>query len=161
MPPNAGIIPTAFDEDEWKYKYQRVLEVFKEFNETFPSGFVDKNKKSGIRCFAGGTDKMKTVDFWMGITRNPENGVWTSLYEVYNETNLSNLNLKENLNANCVFNYDGEPVVSSCSYKFPCAICRVSQSHLLFLKGLCKNDLALYDNEFYIYGLKNNRPYFK
>ena len=160
MPPNAGIIPTAFDEDEWKYKYQRVLEVFKEFNETFPSGFVDKNKKSGIRCFDGGTSKMKKVDFWMGITRNPENGVWTSLYAP--STNLSNLNLKANVETdNCVINNDGEPDVASCSYKFPCAICRVSQSHLLFLKGLCKNDLAFYDEEFYIYGLKNNRPYFK
>lgn len=121
---------------------------------------MDKNKKSGIRCFDGATSKMKTIDFWMGITRNPKNGVWTSLYAP--STNLSNLHLKANVETdNCVFNLDGKPVVASCSYNRVCAICRVSQSHLLFLKGLCQNDLAFYDKEFYIYGLKNNRPYFK
>ena len=121
---------------------------------------MDKNKKSGIRCFSGGTSKMQTIDFWMGIKRNPENGLWTHLYAPL--ANLSNLNLKANADPeNCVYNFEGEPVVGSCSYKFPCAICRVSQSHLLYLKGLCKNDLDFYDDEFYIYGLKNNRPYFK
>ena len=152
-------MPTVLTVDEWKSKYQQVLKVFKEFNETFPSGFVDKNIKSGIRCFTG-TGKMQGIDFWMGIKRNPENGVWTNLYDIY--ANLSNLNLDTDVDPhNCVYNFMAEPVVKSCSYKFPCAICRVSQSHLLHLKGLCKNDLDFYDDEFYIYGLTNNRPYFK
>ena len=59
-------MPTVFTVDEWKSKYQQVLKVFKEFNETFPSGFLDKNIKSGIRCFTG-TDKMQGIDFWMGL----------------------------------------------------------------------------------------------
>ena len=154
-------MPTVFTLDEWKSKYQQVLKVFKEFNETFPSGFVDKNKNSGIRCFTSGTGKMQGIDFWMGIKRNPDNGVWTHLYDIY--ANLSNLNLEANANphGNCVYNFDAEPSVKTCSYKWPCGICRVSQSHMLHLKGLCKTDLDFYDDQFYIYGLKNNRPYFK
>ena len=152
-------MPTVFTLDEWKSKYQQVLKVFKEFNETFPSGFVDRNKKSGLRCFTG-TGKMQEIDFWMGIERNPDNGVWTHLYDKY--ANLSNLNLKDDDNpSNCVYNFEAEPVVQRCSMKWPCGICRVSQSHLLHLKGLGKNDLDYYDDEFYIYGLTNNRPYFK
>ena len=154
-------MPTVFTVDEWKSKYQQELKVFKEFNETFPSGFVDKNKKSGIRCFTSGNGKMQGIDFWMGIKRNPDNGVWNNLYDIYD--NLSNLNLEANANphGNCVYNFDAEPSVKTCSYKWPCGICRVSQSHMLHLKGLCKTDLDFYDDQFYIYGLKNNRPYFK
>ena len=151
-------MPTAKTRDRWKLKYQEVLKVFKEFNETFPSGFVDKNRKSGRRCFTD--DGMQLIDFWMGIKRNAENGVWTHLYDKY--ANLSNLNLKADADPhNCVYTFEEKPLVKSCSLKWPCGICRVSQSHLLHLKGLCKKDLDFYDDEYYIYGLKNNRPYFK
>ena len=158
-------MPTVLIKDDWKLEYQHLLKVFKEFNDTFPSGFVDRNRKSGIRCFTGTattgrTNKLQAIDFWMGIKRNPENGIWTHLYGKY--ANLSNLNLKVDDNPNnCMYSFEGEPVVKSCSVKWPCGICRVSQSHLLHLKGLCKNDLDFYDDEFYIYGLKNNRPHFK
>ena len=48
-----------------------------------------------------------------------------------------------------------------CQNKFPCGICEVQHDKFVYLKGLCQYGYDLFDMKYYIYGLKNNRPYFK
>ena len=64
----------------------------------------------------------------------------------------------------CVYALGGKSsVYTSCkTNKFPCGICKVPKGKLLYMKGLCKEDIdKLYDIQYYMDGAKNNRPYFK
>ena len=45
--------------------------------------------------------------------------------------------------------------------KFPCGICEIPEDKLIYLKGLCKDSYDIFDMKYHVYGLKNNRPYFK
>ena len=149
-----GILPMT--NNKWQEVYNNILHVFQSVNDTFPSGFLDKTKGSGIRCFS----ETSAIDFWMGMKRNPNNGKWYSPYN--SDLDLSNLYLKAKSNYhNCVYIYDAKPKTSSCLKVYPCGICKISVDKVLYLKGLCKDDLDLYDEKYYVYGLKNNRPYFK
>ena len=101
--------------------------------------------------------------FWAvcySLQRNSSTGQWYNIYDPSDK--LSDLSLTvSSENDNCVYNVGGMADPDRCSKEFPCAICSVSQDKVLYLKGLCEDDLKLYDIEYYIYGLKNNRPYFR
>ena len=149
-----GILPMT--NNKWQEVYNDTLHVFQSVNDSFPSGFLDKTRETGIRCFS----EISAIDFWMGMKRNPNNGKWYSPYN--SDLDLSNLYLKAKSNYhNCVYIYDAKPKTSSCLKVYPCGICKISVDKVLYLKGLCKDDLDLYDEKYYVYGLKNNRPYFK
>ena len=151
-------MPTVKQDHEWIDKHEEIYNIFKAVNDSQPSAFRDNGKKSGLKCFQGFS--LDIIDFWMGMQRNPSSGKWYSIYDPSDE--LSDLSIKvSSENDNCVFNVGGQPDPDRCSKEFPCAICSVSQDKVLYLKGLCEDDLKIYDIEYYIYGLKNNRPYFR
>ena len=150
-----GVLPVVKKDGQWVEKHEEIFKIFKAINDTQSSAFVDYTKKSGIQCFSD-----NTIDFWMGMQRNTSNLVWYNIYD--SSDNFSNLNLiVQSENQNCVYNYGGNPDPERCGKKFPCGICSVSNDKVLYLKGLCHDDLSFFDNEYYIYGLKNNRPYFR
>lgn len=136
--------------------YEEMWKVFESVNKTFPSAFVDTTKKSGLRCYT----EDQQIDFWVGLERKPSNGNWFSPFDQL--ADFSNINLQVAFdNENCVYNYAGQPKTTTCSRIFPCGICRVSHDKILYLKGLCEPDSKFYDLRYYIYGVKNNRPYFR
>ena len=153
--PILGILPTVKRNQEFSDNHEKIFEIFKTINYTQPSGFLEKTNDHGITCFKGFSSD--SIDFWMGMQRNSQNGKWYSLYEPSIE--LPNLEIKGW--DNCLTNVGGIPDSDYCTKESPCGICSVSQDKVLYLKGLCKDDLTLYDNEYYIFGLKNNRPYFR
>ena len=87
---------------------------------------------------------------------------WTNPFD--NMSKLPNLNPKVTQSyQKCVYNLGGKVVYTSCkTNKFPCGICKVPKGKLLYMKGLCEEDIEkLYDTQYYMDGAKNNRPYFK
>ena len=144
-----GVMPALKHENEWALQYEKTRKIFKEVNETFPSSFVDK-------CWIGGSG----IEYWIGNQRYPENGTWYHLYDPL--VDMSDFDLKVSFEShNCVANIGGKPNPRVCTFAWPCGMCEVSKTKILYLKGLCIADLEFYDTDFYIYGLKNNRPYFR
>ena len=150
-----AIPPIIYQRDQWEKVHNDMLDVFNAVNETFPSAFRDNGRKSGIRCFS----KTNDIDFWVGNERNPVNGDWKSEFDPTGDFSKFDV-VVSSLSANCIYNFAGNPKPSNCHKKFPCGICKVSQNHMLYMKGICEKDLDLYDTEYYVYGVKNNRPYF-
>ena len=151
-------MPIVKQDHEWIDKHEEIYSIFKAVNNTQPSAFRSKEIKKGIKCFGGLS--FDVIDFWMGMQRNSSTGQWYNIYDPSDK--LSDLSLTvSSENDNCVYNVGGMADPDRCSKEFPCAICSVSQDKVLYLKGLCEDDLKLYDIEYYIYGLKNNRPYFR
>ena len=149
-------MPTVKRNQDFPKDHEKIIEIFKAINYTQPSGFLDKTYDQGITCFKGFSSD--SIDFWTGMQRNSQNGKWYSLYEPSVE--LPNLEISPT-NDNCLTNVGGIADSDECTKQSPCGICAVSQDKVLYLKGLCKDDLTLYDTEYYIFGLKNNRPYFR
>ena len=149
-------MPTVKRNQDFPKDHEKIIEIFKAINHTQPSGFLDKNNDQGITCFKGFSSD--SIDFWTGMQRNSQNGKWYNLYEPSVE--LPNLEIPPT-NDKCLTNVGGIPDSDECTKESPCGICAVSQDKVLYLKGLCKDDLTLYDTEYYIFGLKNNRPYFR
>ena len=149
-------MPTVKRNQDFPKDHEKIIEIFKAINYTQPSGFLDKTYDQGITCFKGFSSD--SIDFWTGMQRNSQNGKWYSIYEPSVE--LPNLEISPT-NDNCLTNVGGIADSDECTKQSPCGICAVSQDKVLYLKGLCKDDLTLYDTEYYIFGLKNNRPYFR
>ena len=149
-------MPTVKRNQDFPKDHEKIIEIFKAINYTQPSGFLDKTYDQGITCFKGFSSD--SIDFWTGMQRNSQNGKWYSIYEPSVE--LPNLEISPT-NDNCLTNVGGIADSDECTKESPCGICAVSQDKVLYLKGLCKDDLTLYDTEYYIFGLKNNRPYFR
>ena len=148
------MLPTVKRNHEFPDNHEKMFEIFKAINYTQPSGFLEKTNDHGITCFKGYSSD--SIDFWMGMQRKSEKGKWFSLYE-------PSVELKVEVKGwdNCLTNEGGVPDSDPCTKERPCGICSVSPDKILYLKGLCKDDLTLFDYEYYIFGLKNNRPYFR
>ena len=66
------------------------------------------------------------------------------------------------INSKNIFVLGYKPTDFPCDATFPCGNCKLPKSKLLFLKGICANDIeTLYDNQYYVFGIKNDRPYFR
>ena len=150
-----AIPPIVYQTDQWEKQHNDVKDIFIAVNETFPSAFRDNTRPSGIRCF----HRSLNIDFWAGNEKNPDNGKWESAYDPTGDFSKFGV-VDSSLSSTCIYNYAGSPFASNCHKKFPCGICTVSESHLLYMKGLCEEDIELYDTVYFIYGNKNNRPYF-
>ena len=62
----------------------------------------------------------------------------------------------------CAYNIDGRMEPSNCNNKYPCGICKVSSEAILYMKGLCPDDVRLlYDLEYYVHGVRDRRPVFQ
>ena len=62
----------------------------------------------------------------------------------------------------CTYNIDSRMEPSNCKNKYPCGICKVSRGAILYMKGLCPDDVRLlYDLEYYVHGVRDRRPVFQ
>ena len=153
-----GIPPLVYKSSHKKEVYNEVKQIFLSVNKSFPSGFIDKTKTEGIRCFMSKTSS--DMDFWIGMKFNHIEGKWYSPFKPlfdfseFKEKPLGN-------SYSCGYFYGNMFVSSFCHKKFPCGICEAPHNKLIFLKGLCQFGYDLFDMKYYVYGLKNNRPYFK
>ena len=155
-----GIPPLVYKNSHMKEVYNEVREVFVSMNETFPSGFLDKTRDGGIRCFVSKTSSAD-LDFWLGIKWNHIERKW---YSPFFKPFLDLMEFKEEPikdTNNCAYFFGKKFVESQCQRKYPCGICKFPQAKLLYLKGLCEYGYDVFDFQYYVYGLQNVRPYFK
>ena len=152
-----GIPPVVYKNSLIKEIYNEVKDIFINVNTTSPSGFLDKTRKVGIRCFVSKTNS--EMDFWSGMKWNQVEGKWYSPFKPF-----ENISLKAEIQEegfNCGYFYDNLFHNIPCQRKFPCGICKVPHDKLIFLKGLCNYGYDIFDMRYYVHGLKNNRPYFR
>ena len=153
-----GIPPLVHKNSQKEEVYNKVKQIFLLVNKTFPSGFQDKRRTDGIRCFVSKTSS--DMNFWTGMKWNQIEGKWYSPFK----PSMDFSDFKEEIvdeNVNCGYIYANTFYNSGCQRKFPCGICEVRYDKVITLKGLCQYGYDLFDLKYYIYGLKNNRPYFK
>ena len=73
-----------------------------------------------------------------------------------------NLDIRNAPGQNCLYMFGKKAMSQSCSEDYPCGFCKLPENELFYLKGLCKDDRhILYDVQYYIHGIKNDRPYFR
>ena len=154
-----GIPPLIYKSSEKNKVYNEVKEIFLSVNKTSPNGFLDKTRKEGIRCFISKTDS--NVGFWIGMKWNHTEKNWYSPFK--SSIDFSGFNENDNIadNVNCGYFYGNSFFNAACHSKYPCGICEIPDSNFIYLKGLCKEFLDIFDMKYYVYGLKNNRPYFR
>ena len=153
-----GIPPLIYKSSKKKDEYDEVRDIYLTANKTFPSGFLDRTIPEGIRCFLSKTNS--NVHFWTGMKWNQIEEKWYSPFKPF--TNFSEF--KEEIvskGSNCGYFYDNTFLSAYCQMKFPCGICEIPEDKLIYLKGLCKDSYDIFDMKYHVYGLKNNRPYFK
>ena len=129
--------------------HEKYLKVFKELNETFPGN---------DQCFLS-DEKIK---FHMGMQRNRSTDKWYNPYDFSQDISKTLYIFTGTDNEVVSYNVGGklEPTVKT--NKFPCGICEVPKGKILYLKGLCDEDSRLlYDDKYFIYGVHDDRPYFK
>ena len=153
-----GIPPLIYKNSQKKEVYNEVKEIFISVNKTFPSAFLDKTRKEGIRCFVSKTNS--EVYFWLGMKWNQIDGKWYSPFKPFEDLSKFDEEIKED-GFNCGYMFDNSFHNVPCQRIFPCGICNVPSDKLIYLKGLCKDGHGIFDMKYYVYGLKNNRPYFK
>ena len=133
-----------------------------QINEEISDAFVALNSSfpGHDQCFVGDTLRTK---FWYGITRLSTDGGWVDprypTQELFNADDIPISNHEIN---RCTY-YDGNQMHSVwCDFIFPCGVCEIPRGKWYYLKGLCNNDLdKTYDFYYYIYGVSDQRPYFK
>ena len=153
-----GIAPLVYKYSQWEKVYNDAKEVFVSVNKTFPSGFLDKTRPNGIRCFTSKTNS--EVYFWAGMKWNDVDENWFSPSQP--SVDISNFKFKVNSgDPNCIYFYENAFEKLSCQAKSPCGLCKVPENKVIYLKGLCQSGYDTFDMKYYVDGLKNNRPYFK
>ena len=133
-----------------------------QINEEISDAFVALNSSfpGHDQCFVGDTLRSK---FWYGITRLSTDGGWVDprypTQELFPADDIPISNYEIN---KCSY-YDGNKIHSVwCDFIFPCGVCEIPRGKWYYLKGLCNNDLdKIYDFHYYIYGVSDQRPYFK
>ena len=142
-------IPELTKENK-KNVHKQGLKLFKAFNETY--GEMDK-------CLLSET---KSV-FWLGMKSVGE-GVqekWINALNP-NEEFPKYKYKRQSSDQRCVYTLDGGIGHTRCTNGFPCGICTIPKGKILYMKGLCKDDISSnYDVTYYLDGLVNNRPHFK
>ena len=154
-----GFPPLIYKTSQEKDVYNEVREIFVSMNKTFPSGFLDKTRDEGIRCFNSKTSS--DLDFWLGMKWNHIEKKW---FSPFFKPFLDLIAFKEEPNHdsnNCAYFFGNKFVESKCQRKYPCGICKLPQDKLMYLKGLCEYGYDVFDFQYYVYGLQNVRPYFK
>ena len=156
-----GIPPLIYKNSQENEVYNEVRDIFVSMNKTFLSGFLDKTRREGIQCFVSKTSS--NLNFWLGMKWNYIERKW---YSPFFKPSLDLIEFKkeidEEYNANaCTYFKKNTFNHSPCQKKYPCGICKVPQEKLIYLKGLCEYGYDIFDFQYYVHGLKNNRPYFK
>ena len=153
-----GIPPLLYMNSQTTEVYKRVNEIFISVNKTSPDGFLDKTRTEGIRCFVSKTSS--AVDFWSGMKWNQIEQKWYSPFKPKEDFSKFKEEIQED-GFNCGYIYEHLFYNIPCQRKFVCGICKVPHSKFIYLKGLCNYGYDIFDMKYYVYALKNNRPYFK
>ena len=112
-------------------------------------------KEKWHRCFRGDGG---SIAFWLGI-KNLPSGNWANVYQL-NQT--VNINIKKYTNNSCLAIFGERVVPFSCDSPDICGICKLPQDMILYMKGICPTFAKrVYDIQYFIHGVKNDRPYFK
>ena len=154
-----GIPPLVYKSSQKKEVYNRFKEIFISVNKTFPSGFLDKSRREGITCFDSKTSS--DLAFWTGMKLNYTEAKWYSPFKPLANFSKFKHEHKAWGDSHCAYFKGNSFLDGSCQKNFPCGICEVQHDKFVYLKGLCQYGYDLFDMKYYIYGLKNNRPYFK
>ena len=153
-----GIPPLVLMNSQKEEVYKEVKSIYVAVNKTFPSGFLDKTRAVGIRCFISKTNS--DADFWIGMKWNSVEEKWFSPSKPSMDFSKFELSVISE-DSKCAYIYANVLYNSPCNRKFPCGICKVPQEKLIYLKGLCEQGYNIFDQKYFVHGLKNNRPYFK
>ncbi len=92
--------------------------------------------------------------------RKPDGETWFNPYDP--STDMSNYVATGPPSAKCSYLFGGRVETLACESKFACGYCYLPKNKLVYMKGLCAEDIEnLYDTEYYIHGTRDGRPYFK
>ena len=99
------------------------------------------------------------IKVWLGNKRNSKTLEW---YNPYQQNQTFDLDIRQGPGQNCLYMFGKIALPQGCSDNFPCGICKLPENEVLYLKGLCKDDRHIfYDVQYYVHGVKNDRPYFR
>ena len=97
------------------------------------------------------------IIFWLGNQKGSNSSSWI---DPYTGQELENFITSDGLD--CCYLFGIRVECTACSSKFPCGICELPQNKLLYLKGLCEDDIqGLYDVQYYVHGLHDGLPHFR
>lgn len=101
----------------------------------------------------------ENVIFWLA---NQQSGN-TSWIDPYTGEELPDFITNDAANGlGCCYLFGIRVECSACSSKFPCGVCELPSNKLLYLKGLCKDDMQkLYDVQYYVHGVHDGLPHFR
>ena len=166
---NQGLLPTLNKNSQSKGIHFEKTEKFIALNKTYPGH---------EKCLLSESSSL----FWYGIRRNVTVRIRIQMYLIisklfheillqkkmwYNPKDLSqdfSMFVLEPPGPaeTCAYDFEGNPFTSSCGNNYPCGICDIPEDQLIYMKGLCKDDIAsLYDVQYYVYGVHDERPRFK
>ena len=102
------------------------------------------------------------VMFWLGQRRMGDQGY----VNPYDPTmNFDNFHVGLALDASdCILVFGGNVESYNCAQKFACGVCELPDQKILKMKGLCYESTQirfLYDVDYYIYGTRNGRIYYR
>ena len=153
-----GVPPLVYKNAQIKEVYNEVRELFITVNKTMPSGFLDRTRKVEIRCFISKYNSH--LDYWSGMKWNKDEKKWYSPLKPLEDFSKFKQEIRED-GYNCAFMKENSFISVPCNKNFPCGICSIPHQKYIYLKGLCKTGYDIFDMKYYVYGLRNNRPYFK
>ena len=154
-----GIPPLIYKDSQQTEVYNDIREVYLSINKTFPSSFLDKTRSEGIRCFSSKASSA-SIDFWLGMKWDQNERKWYSPFKPLDDFSEFKQEIwQEGYNCGYISNdiFYNAPCVNT----YPCGMCKFPQDKLVYLKGFCNSGYDIFDFQYYIYGVKNNRPYFK
>ena len=127
---------------------------------------TDKGRDVTISTQLNILDEAPEVFFWTGIIEDTENDREVFINEYTQEPIEWDPNIYPGPlgNFSCTMVRGDHLVKKDCDDLEPCGICKVEPQKRLRLKGLCVDDLKRdsdFDTEFYVYGLFNDRLYFR
>ena len=125
----------------------RMLQLFTALNTSYPGN---------DNCF----QDADTITFWMGIRRNDVTNTWYNPFDSTMDFSYFELEVASE-SENCAYIQGGKISPASCDGRSPCGICKIPEKKVLYLKGLCEDDNDWYDNQYYIHGSQNDRPFFQ
>ena len=141
-----GYLPTITEHG--KEENDAHYENFNIFQQIFRT---DENK-----CFLS----EDTVKVWLSIQKNLTTGEW---FNPYQKNQTVNLDFRNAPGMDCSYLFGKKAQVQSCTDdNFPCGVCTLPENKILYMKGLCKDDRHnLYDVQYYVHGVMNNRPHIR
>ena len=71
-----GVLPVIYKNSQTQEIYKEAQAIFLSTHKRFPSGFVDKTRPNGLRCFSSEINSDPVIDFWSGMKWNQVARKW-------------------------------------------------------------------------------------